>query len=181
MVPPVKDKTKEVSEALTKAKPPSSDKVSKRVSDDVEQARRTEALTLRLAGLTQEQIAERLEIEKPAVDRMINRTLNQAENQNVEQMRSLENQRLDRAQTAIWQQVLNGDLKAVETFLRISQQRSKVNGLDAPKKVDVNVGIRNEMQRALDELESVAAEATVIDQVEEAVEEETEDDDGPTG
>lgn len=177
MAPPKADKTKEVSEAITRAQPESSVKVSPRVSDEVEQARRTEALTLRLAGLTMDQIADRLGIGATSVYEMINRSLNQAENQNVEQMRSLENERLDRAQVAIWQQVLNGDLSAVQTFLRISQQRSKMNGLDAPKKVDVNVGIRNEMQRALDELESVAAEATVIDQVEEAAEEE-EDDDG---
>lgn len=56
-----------------------------------------------------------------------------------EALRDLEAGRLDRAQAAIWQQVLAGDLQAVKTFLGLSERRSKLLGLDAPAKVAVAI------------------------------------------
>jgi transposase len=127
--------------------------------DDVrrkkDSARRMEALSLRLAGLTYEQIAERLDMSKSGAIDLVNRTLNRAENQAVDQMRDLEATRLDRAQAAIWTRVLEGDAKAVDTFLRISQRRAKLFGLDAPTAINLNVGIRNEMEQALTHLQNI--------------------------
>ena len=73
----------------------------------------------------------------------------------VAQYRTLENLRLDRVQAAIWPKVLAGDTKAIDTFLRISQRRARLNGLDAPLDVSVSVSIRHEMQTALEQLEQV--------------------------
>ena len=67
-----------------------------------ERGRRVEALSLRLAGLTYEQIGERLNLSTQGARDMVNRTLARAENQVVEEMRELEGARLDRAQAAIW-------------------------------------------------------------------------------
>jgi hypothetical protein len=117
--------------------------------------KRSEALSLKLAGLTYEQIAERLEISVSGARDLVNRTLARAENQNVEEMRDLENARLDRAQTVIWTAMLGGDLKAVDAFLRISQRRSKLNGLDAPTKINLSVNVRQEMETALAALENI--------------------------
>ena len=86
---------------------------------------------------------------------LVTRTLERAENLAAREMRELEGARLDRAQAAIWTQVLEGDVKAVESFLRISQRRAKLFGLDAPTAVNVNVGIRMEMEQALDQLQKV--------------------------
>lgn len=127
--------------------------------DDVragqQSARRVEALSLRLAGLTYEQIGERLGISKEGARNLINRTLQQAENLAAAELRELETARLDRAQAAIWTRVLEGDLRAVDTFLRISRRRSDLLGLDAPTEINLKVGIKDEMTRALDELQSV--------------------------
>jgi DNA-binding CsgD family transcriptional regulator len=71
-----------------------------------QRARRVEALSLRLAGVSTAQIAERMGIQPDTVRKLINRTLQTAENRAVEEMRELENARLDRAQAAIWTQVL---------------------------------------------------------------------------
>lgn len=127
-----------------------------------QEARRIEAMSLMLAGLSPEQIGQRMGITATAVNALVTRTLERAANRNVEQLREIENQRLDRAQAAIWTKVLAGDLKAIDTYLRIAQRRSKINGLDAPTNINLNVGIRQEMEKALDELHAVVLQGEVI-------------------
>lgn len=128
--------------------------------------RRREALSLILAGLTYDQTAERLGVSSSAVERMVTATLERAENRQADELRTRENARLDRAQQAIWSKVLDGDLKAVDTFLRISARRSKMNGLDAPAKLDLNVSIRQEMEDALNTLEATVLQGEVVPQTE---------------
>jgi len=118
-------------------------------------ARRMEALSLRLAGLTYSQIGDRLGISEDGARDMVVRTLARAENRAVDEQRSVENARLDRAQAAIWTQVLEGDLRAVDTFLRLSQRRARMNGLDAPLAVNLSIGIRQDMEAALSTLEKI--------------------------
>src|SRR5215208_1667353 len=72
-----------------------------------------------------------------------------------EEMRELENARLDRAQAAIWTQVLAGDYRAVMVFLQISQRRAKLNGLDSPAPVAISPNVRGEMERALADLQQL--------------------------
>lgn len=122
---------------------------------ELHQARRTEALALILAGLSYEQVAERLDISMRGVYDMVNRTLHNAENRVVEEMRNVENARLDRVQAAIWPKALKGDIKAVDAYLKISARRAKMNGLDAPTKVNLSLNVRTEMEQALNELEQV--------------------------
>lgn len=47
----------------------------------------------------------------------------------------LECERLDALQVSIWGRAMNGDLKAIQTVLRIMERRAKLLGLDAPTKV----------------------------------------------
>jgi DNA-binding CsgD family transcriptional regulator len=129
--------------------------------DAKDKARRAEALTLRMAGLSDEQIAERMNMTESGARQLIERTLTRAVNQSVAQDRQLENLRLDRAQAAIWPDVLKGDLKAINTYLKISSERSKLNGLYAPTKIDLGVSIRSEMERALADLEQHVEEIIV--------------------
>jgi hypothetical protein len=68
-----------------------------------------------------------------------------AENRAAEQMRALENARLDRAQAAVWSQVLAGDYRAVITFLQISGRRAKLNGLDYPASLVISPNVRVDM------------------------------------
>jgi hypothetical protein len=85
-----------------------------------------------VAGITNAQIAEQLGIKPDSVRHLINRTLRTAENRAAEEMRELENARLDRAQAAIWTQVLARDYRAVMVFLQISARRARLNGLGLP-------------------------------------------------
>lgn len=137
---------------------------SRKVEAEQRRARRVEVMALRLAGFSLEQIAERFDVTSSQVDAWISDAMAAAEAPNVAAMRSLENQRLDRAQSAIWSQVIAGNLKAIDTFMRLSQQRSKINGLYAATKIDLNVGIRHEMEAALTNLESlVTQQAEILD------------------
>lgn len=120
---------------------------------DAEKTRRVEALTLRLAGLSYDQIADRMHLDPNRVEQLVTMTLRRAENRAAEAQRALENERLDRAQSAIWTGVLQGDHKSISLFLQISAARRQLNGLNAPTRMEVSVGIRTEMQTALDNLE----------------------------
>lgn len=119
-------------------------------------ARASEALSLRTAGLSNAQIADRLQISPSGVADMITRALmRKRPNAHLEELRELENGRLDRAQAAIWSKVLEGDTKAIDTFLRINFARRRLNGLDAPLDIRLSVTVRQEMEAALAQLEQV--------------------------
>src|SRR5699024_12883913 len=88
-----------------------------------------------MAGLSYEKIGDELGISASAAWNLVNRTISETRNYAVDQLRQVENARLDRATTAIWNKVLEGDLKAVDSYLKIADRRGKANGLAAPTKV----------------------------------------------
>lgn len=101
-------------------------------------ARRNQAVTYRLAGMTYEKIAETLGYyDGGAARNVVMRALEHVEAESVRDLRSVENARLDRAQAAIWPRVLQGENSAVGLYLRISERRARLNGLDAPVQVAV--------------------------------------------
>lgn len=120
-----------------------------------------------LAGLTYEQIAAELKVSVSGAKDIVRRTLARAEQRNVEEMRTLENERLDRAQAAIWAQVLRGDLKAVDSFLKISAQRARLNNLNAPLKVELALKVQQEMHQALNQLENIVKSEVVREELRE--------------
>lgn len=152
------DRAKEVSEAYSSVGSPAS-----RRSAEISATRRIEAVSLRLAGMTYEQIGERLGVSTAQASRLVKQSLESAENSVAQDMRDIENARLDRAQSAIWSNVLRGDLKSIDVFLRISTARRKLNGLDAPAKLDVNMTIREEMNQALADLEHLVLEGEIVE------------------
>jgi transposase len=126
-----------------------------------QQARRAEAMSLAMAGLTYEQIGDRLGISRNGARDLIERVLATAVNQAAPELRAMENARLDRAQSAIWSKVLSGELAAVQTFLAISARRAKMNGIDEPTKVNLSINVRQEMEQALAQLEQVVLGETI--------------------
>lgn len=125
--------------------------------------RRVRALAYRLSGLSTTQIGDQLGVSEQQAHKLVQESMRRVESPMVEEMRDLENQRLDRAQAAIWSNVLNGDLKAVDAFLRISARRAKLNGLDEPDKVDISMSVKQEMETALSNLENIVLGDVVED------------------
>jgi hypothetical protein len=116
---------------------------------------RAEVMSLLMAGMTYEQIGTRLGVTRQAVERVVARAAQAAPDQGVTMRRYVENARLDRAQAAIWAKVLDGDHKAISSFLAISARRARLNGMDAPMEITVSAHVRVEMEAALSELQAL--------------------------
>lgn len=137
-----------------------------------------QATMLRLAGLTFHDIGERLGVSDDTARLAVKRHLDRAEAWSAAELRKVGNARLDRAQAAIWSKVLHGDLAAVQAFLRLSERRARLNGLDAPTAIAIGPDVRVEMERAITDLEVVLGE--VVAQKREDVEE-ADDDESSSG
>ena len=100
-----------------------------------------QVLKYRKGGLTFDAIAEKLgyaneSSARAAFKRAIERTRDDAL---AAEGRELHRLRLETALTAIWDRVLNGDLKAIAMMLRILERDAKLHGLDMPVKTEVEV------------------------------------------
>jgi hypothetical protein len=133
-------------------------------------ARRVQAIGLKLGGATWAQVAAHLGYhDESAARRMVLDTLNQHEVEAVNELRAVENARYDTAQIPVWTMMMNPRLepdvrlRAVDSFLRISARRSRLNGMDAPQKVEVTTDARRRLEAAL-----TALRATVVGEVVES-------------
>lgn len=113
---------------------------SKRDARAVEEAELTrQCLELRVAGATLEEIGRVVDLHKSNVSRRIKAALASIPAAGAEELRTMENQRLDRMQKAIWNQVRQGHLGAVDRAIKISERRARLNGIDAPQRLDLGV------------------------------------------
>ena len=114
--------------------------------------READALALRLAGATFEDIARQLGLagRAPAKDAYERALIRLAPIADREKARSLEAARLDRLQLVHWQKALGGDADATNAVLNIMARRARLLGLDAP--VDVNL---NALLKVIGELRTL--------------------------
>ena len=95
--------------------------------------REVSALRFRAEGCTYEEIGRRLGITKQsaweAVDRAMTRSGEELRDR-AAQVRALEAERLDAAAAAIWSKVMDGDLRAHDTWLRNRSRYATLLGLD---------------------------------------------------
>jgi hypothetical protein len=97
----------------------------------VAKERGLQAVRLRAAGLTLEQICKQLDFKSPSTARSAIKTaIKNAQYEAVEDLRAIEGESLNIAQLAIWKKVQAGDDRAIQTFIRISERRAKLFGLD---------------------------------------------------
>lgn len=93
--------------------------------------RMTKALNLRKAGASYQQIADQLHYnDRSAAHHAVTTALKQLIQEPGEDVLLLELARLDDLTTAVWRKAITGDPKAIDTALRISERRSKLQGLD---------------------------------------------------
>lgn len=122
--------------------------------------RRDQVIQLRRAGLSIRDIAARVNADPKTVHADIKTMLADAIRENVDnadQLRALEIERLDRVMLGLSPLVFPSkggatpDLKAVDRYLRISEQRARLLGLYAPVKQDVQVSGALSWKQMLDE------------------------------
>jgi hypothetical protein len=101
--------------------------------------REVKALELRKAGLSYPQIGKALGVSQVAAYKIVMRVLQRYEaniQEETEDLREIELQRLDRMLNAIEPKIRRGDLKAIAVAVRISERRSRLLGLDLPQKME---------------------------------------------
>lgn len=97
-----------------------------------------QALKMRQAGASYEDIARVLGYKSAsgaysAIKAGLKKTLQEP----AEELRFLELSRLDEALKAIWPEVRKGSLFAIDRFLKISERRSRLLGLDAKTEISL--------------------------------------------
>ena len=100
--------------------------------------RKARALELRQQGSTFQEIAREVGCGTTRAYQYVNGELQKLAQQCEESatlLRTLESERLDRLQAAIWEQAENGELRAVDRILKVMERRAKLPGLDGPTKV----------------------------------------------
>ena len=104
-------------------------------------ANQLKALEFRKAGLPYATIAQQLGYNSPqaawkAVKTALKRTIQEPS----DEVRQMEIERLDAVLEAVWAQVKQGNLPAVDRYVKLAQRRADLLGLDAPKRTDVTTG-----------------------------------------
>lgn len=140
--------------------------------------RRARAVELVKAGATYRDIAAHLKVSLRTAWKDVQRELERlaAETQHTTAIyRSLELQRLDRLQVALWNKALGGkredgtviapDVGAVHAILKIMERRARLLGLDAPQQVEVggSMEVIQTFQQAQSSLAAKLANLPVID------------------
>lgn len=101
--------------------------------------KRHQALEFRKLGLPYKAIGEKLGVTANTACRYVKKEIeiiNKLNNESAEELRRMELERLDLAMSAIAPQVRQGHLGAVDRWLRISERRSKLLGLDAAPRMN---------------------------------------------
>ena len=94
-------------------------------------ARRAKAVQLRTQGLTYDQMAGELGYaNRGTVYRVVAEALKAQTLDAVGELRSLEVERLDRLQSAIWQKAMDGDVPSAAAILRCIMARCRLLGLE---------------------------------------------------
>lgn len=93
-------------------------------------ARETRVVELALAGHNGLQIAQIEKIDKGTVSRIIDRVFAREQAPKVAELRTLWNLRIERALSAIWVKLLDGDVAAVHAFCRLEERAARLWGLD---------------------------------------------------
>jgi IS30 family transposase len=102
--------------------------------------RRQQAFELRKRGVSYRGIGAELDISEAQAHRDVQRGLAQLaelERASAEEYRAMELARLDRAVLALAPKLRIGDPQVVSTWIRLSESRRKLLGLDAPTAIDV--------------------------------------------
>jgi hypothetical protein len=103
--------------------------------------RRAKAIAMYLAGADWQGIADALGYaSRGAAHTDVTRALKanrEAEAEKVQELRNVENLRLNRLQAAFWPKALKGDTKAAEIVLKCVAGRGRINGTDAPVRAEL--------------------------------------------
>ena len=100
--------------------------------------RRRQALKLRRAGCTYNEIASALGYRSASgTHKAVQKGLHDTLSEPAHELRKLEAARLDSLLAAVWDAAMAGHLGAVDRALRVAERRARLLGLDQPAEVDI--------------------------------------------
>jgi len=102
-------------------------------------AKHVEALQLRKAGATYQQIADTLGYSVAGAEKAVKSALADMKHEPAQELIILERARLDALLMGIWAQAVKGNQGAIDRALRIMERRAKLLGLDMPVQMQVNM------------------------------------------
>jgi hypothetical protein len=119
------------------------------------------ALKLRQGGMTYEEIAERLELSgRGAAYNLVKRHLKRYVDEPAQEALGLELSRLDTLTRLLTPQIAEGNLKAMDTYLKVMDRRAKYLGLDDYEARMARVA---ERQAALEEAQATLLAASLAE------------------
>jgi hypothetical protein len=104
---------------------------------------RQQALDLRRAGLSYDQIAQRLKLSKTMAHKLVQQGMESARAQIVasaDEVRTEELSRLDGMLLRLYPKAVKGDVAATDRVIKIGERRAKLLGLDAPTRTALQGG-----------------------------------------
>ena len=102
--------------------------------------RRKQAVVLRIAGATYQQIGDRIGVNKQRAYQLVKQALGETKRltaESAEELKGIELERLDALCTAMWPDAMKGDEQKVDRVLRIMKRRAELLGLDAPIRQEI--------------------------------------------
>jgi hypothetical protein len=109
----------------------------RRVAIQAEERRRM--AQLRAAGATFRELGQEFGLDPTTVRDHIIRLLDEVSSAGTTELRTLEGERLDRLQRAIWADAIAGNVGKIDRVLKIMDQRARLFGLYAPVQVDATL------------------------------------------
>ena len=107
-----------------------------------DEARRAEAVGLRLSGMTYKEIGEEMGYSEVRAHAVVTKELagvREDRNETINEVREVELARLDKLTFGVWTDATLGDDEKIKSVLKLMERRAKMLGLDAPKRIDTNV------------------------------------------
>ena len=128
--------------------------------------RSNRALELRMAGATWQQVADQMGYKQKSSAQQAVRRAIERETERVadvrESYRTMQLLRIERSIRAIWPQVLQGDLFAIDRELKLMERQAKLLGLDAPTTITITDDTKSELTQLITDLEQVLIPGEVV-------------------
>lgn len=97
-----------------------------------------QALSLKAAGKSYDAIAAELGYaDRSGAFRSVQAAMSKIRREGVQEMRTLEDARLDLLLEAIWTRATSGNVPAIRAALSVMERRARLLGLDAPSKLEL--------------------------------------------
>ena len=103
--------------------------------------RERDALTYRLGGMKQWEIAEKLGVTTQAVSKMLKRVLEETAKEISEdagKLRAVQLERIEMMIRGLWSRAITGDEKAIDAVRQLLNRQARLLGIDAPQRTEVS-------------------------------------------